>query len=281
MAERFMVTPPRTADVKALQALTTELNAVLARLGAALAQVQGKDNLSPTFGNDVDLGGYRLTNVGASRADDDAVTRREVANFGMFRRSISDPLTASAPIRATYGITVPPASDPTEPLQLGQVQEVVSTTLGATAAPPEVESIGLTGTATTRFALEDHTHSGVNLSDAQTVGGAKRWSANALFDLDVEVDGALNHDGTTVGFYGTVPVAQAGAYANRTDNSGGTPAAAVSALTDPADTPLTADALRDDLVANLIPELRNNFATLATAVNTALTAHRGVGMLAP
>lgn len=34
-------------------------------------------------------------------------------------------------------------------------------------------------------------------------------SRNVKFDLDVEIDGALNHDGTTAGFYGATPVVKA------------------------------------------------------------------------
>lgn len=33
---------------------------------------------------------------------------------------------------------------------------------------------------------------------------------NDAFVIQLEIDGALNHDGTTAGFYGTIPVAQAG-----------------------------------------------------------------------
>src|SRR5262245_46947100 len=52
-----------------------------------------------------------------------------------------------------------------------------------------------------------------------------------------------------------------------TDSSGGTANDTVQALPDPADAPATADALRDDLVANLIPALRNNLADLTAKVN--------------
>ena len=98
---------------------------------------------------------------------------------------------------------------------------------------------------------------------------------------EAEIDGALNHDGTTVGFYGTTPVTQAAASADLTGSASGTANGSIQALTDPADTPVTADALRDDLVANLIPELRNNIDELRVKVNNALTALRGVGLIAP
>lgn len=71
-----------------------------------------------------------------------------------------------------------------------------------------------------------------------------------------------NLDGTTVGAL--------------TDNTAGTANETLQALTDPADAPGTADALRDDLVANLIPELRNNLADLAAKIN-ALIIHMNDG----
>lgn len=100
---------------------------------------------------------------------------------------------------------------------------------------------------------------------------------------EAEINGDLNHDGSNVGFYGVTPAARPTAYTQTystatrthsnptastlTDSSGGTANTTVQALTDPADAPASADALRDDLVANLIPELRNNFADLAAQVN--------------
>lgn len=64
-----------------------------------------------------------------------------------------------------------------------------------------------------------------------------------------------------------------------TDSTSGTPGSTISALTDPADTPATADALRDDLVANIIPELRNNLASLTAQVNAIRTALQNLGLM--
>jgi hypothetical protein len=46
-------------------------------------------------------------------------------------------------------------------------------------------------------------------TDYFTVG----WTGEGRFASDLEIDGALNHDGSTVGFYGTAPTAQSAAYA--------------------------------------------------------------------
>lgn len=47
----------------------------------------------------------------------------------------------------------------------------------------------------------------------------------------------------------------------------GTASDVMEAIDDPADAPGTADALRDDLVANALPAIRNNLADLAAKVN--------------
>ena len=52
-----------------------------------------------------------------------------------------------------------------------------------------------------------------------------------------------------------------------TDNTAGTADDTLAAVPDPADAPGTADILRDDLVANLLPVLRNNLADLTAKVN--------------
>ncbi len=73
---------------------------------------------------------------------------------------------------------------------------------------------------------------------------------------------------------------QASEVAELTDNTTGTANDTLQALSDPADTPATADVLRDDLVANLIPELRNNYADLAAKVNSIIAALKNTGGMA-
>lgn len=60
----------------------------------------------------------------------------------------------------------------------------------------------------------------------------------------------------------------------------GTANTTLEAMADPTDTPATADALRDDLVANLLPKVRNNFADVATQINAIRTALRAAGLMA-
>lgn len=75
---------------------------------------------------------------------------------------------------------------------------------------------------------------------------------------------------------GTQPVA----IADLTDNTAGTPAAALAAIPDPADAPATADILRDDLVANTLPPIRDNLASLNASMDSVLAALRALGDIA-
>lgn len=59
----------------------------------------------------------------------------------------------------------------------------------------------------------------------------------------------------------------------------GTANQTLEAVADPADSPATADALRDDLVANALPQIRNNFADLASQLNAIRTALVNAGLL--
>lgn len=54
----------------------------------------------------------------------------------------------------------------------------------------------------------------------------------------------------------------------------------LEAVPNPTDTPASADVLRDDLVATLLPPIRNNFADLATKVNEIRTALINAGIIA-
>lgn len=61
------------------------------------------------------------------------------------------------------------------------------------AAPPEVEDVGAIGTANTppRFSYEDHTHSGVNLGDAQTITGLKTFDRDPAAPFAVTAGSAF------------------------------------------------------------------------------------------
>lgn len=74
---------------------------------------------------------------------------------------------------------------------------------------------------------------------------------------------------------------QAATVAALVDNTAGAAAdGTLEAIPNPTDTPATADALRDDLVAVHWPALRNNFADLAAKINAIRTALRDAKIMA-
>lgn len=65
-----------------------------------------------------------------------------------------------------------------------------------------------------------------------------------------------------------------------TDSISGSVASTLAAIPDPADTPASADALRDDLVANTLPKIRNALSSIASTVNSIRTQLRASGLMA-
>jgi hypothetical protein len=59
----------------------------------------------------------------------------------------------------------------------------------------------------------------------------------------------------------------------------GTANQTAQAIPDPTDTPASADALRDDLVANALPPIRNNLADLYTQINLLRTNMQAAGLM--
>lgn len=110
---------------------------------------------------------------------------------------------------------------------------------------------------------------------AENSAGTAQFRVDAdgkgYFVGEVEIDGALNHDGTTAGFYGVTPVTRPTAYTQTfatadkthaartavalTDNSGGTANTTVQALADGV------------TYANDVAAIRNNFADLTAEHN--------------
>lgn len=64
-----------------------------------------------------------------------------------------------------------------------------------------------------------------------------------------------------------------------TDSTTGTPGATLAALPDPTDAPADADALRDDLVANVLPVLRDHIASLNAEIDKLKAALRATGII--
>jgi hypothetical protein len=89
----------------------------------------------------------------------------------------------------------------------------------------------------------------------------------------------MEPDGTVRVYVSSHRMVAAATITALTDNSAGTANNTIQAMADPTDTPATADALRDDIVANLLPAIRNNFADLAAKVNEIRTVLRASGVM--
>lgn len=98
--------------------------------------------------------------------------------------------------------------------------------------------------------------------------------------MSLEVHGEFRHTGHKFGVFRQDVAVQQAAVADLTDNTLGTANSTLEAVPDPADAPATADALRDDLVANALPALRNNLADLGGKVNSILSVLRSYGFIA-
>lgn len=89
----------------------------------------------------------------------------------------------------------------------------------------------------------------------------------------IDAAGAVKHSvqpliGSFTQTYSTADATHASRTASSfTDNIGGTTGTTLAAVPDPADTPITADALRDDLVANVLPAIRDALSSLALQHN--------------
>jgi hypothetical protein len=120
------------------------------------------------------------------------------------------------------------------------------------------------------FASDEHVaHSGVSISAGTGLSGGGDISASRTISLSA----------ATTAVIGGVEMADA-----RTDS--GESAITLSSIADPADTPADADALRDDLVANTIADIRTvhgeletSIETLAAEFNDLLSKLRSAGIL--
>lgn len=94
--------------------------------------------------------------------------------------------------------------------------------------------------------------------------------------LRFQSDGGLRHLSALLGLFGVTPVGRQ-TVTELTDNTGGTTDSTLQAIPDPTDSPASADALRDDIVANVLPAIRNNLADLAAKLNAIRAALVALG----
>lgn len=122
--------------------------------------------------------------------------------------------------------------------------------------------------------------SGTRTGGNLTIRAGTGATANGTLSL---MNGATNRiqiNGTGIGFFAATPVAQQTDIGALTDNIAGTVNTTLDAIPNPADAPATADALRDDLVANALPQIRDALSTLASQINAIRTRQRNLGLMA-
>ncbi len=76
--EFFSISPVTDVNLDGINQLVSEINTRLTDVTVALAQLEGFDSFQPKILKDLDLSGKRIVNVGASKSDNDAVTRGEL-----------------------------------------------------------------------------------------------------------------------------------------------------------------------------------------------------------
>lgn len=276
-AKIYDITPLSELTLESVNLFVAELNDVLARLSVDLLKIQGLENMKPEIYNDIDFKGKRLMNIGKPREGSDVPNVDDLKENALYVDRQRNIHRAGRKIVAEGGIEVPRAAQEADAVPLAQLDSTVP--LASSSTPAAVADSGAVGTGTA-YARADHAHEGVAKTGAQTIAG------NKTFSNDVEIDGALNHDGSTVGFYGTAPTTQAAASAALTDNTCGTVDGDVDAVAatcqagagcdtvDITDVPSKAD------VDTRLSTINDNTAELAAKVNDALAALRGVGLIA-
>lgn len=265
--EVYRVHPLTDLTLPQLNRLVVDLNNVLVNISQQLATIEGRDGRTPSFSNDIDLGGKRIKNVGRTRSMKDVPNVEELVEKALY--VIGGRHATSAVIEARGGVVTPEASESDQAIPLSQLEERISLAIGSLVTGPA----SATDNAVVRF-------NGTGGKTIQNSGVIIDDSDNVLVPGEMEIDGFLDHDGLNVGFYGTAPATQAAAQADVTGTAGGATDGAMEAIPDPTDTPATADALRDDLVANALPAIRNNIDEVRVIANKALDVLRGVGLMA-
>ena len=71
--EVYSVSPLTELTLPAINRLVTEINAALANIANSEARLEGRDGHLPRLNSDLDMGGYRIRNLGAPRRKGDAV----------------------------------------------------------------------------------------------------------------------------------------------------------------------------------------------------------------
>lgn len=283
------------ADIAALETSVTALDtAVAAKLDAAnvsgtsgtLAKFTAADAIGDSLltesGTEVTVGGdLTVQSAGTATLTIEADTDNDNSGHNPILRLSQDGGATVATVMLDSGNDLRiSAPDGIHFRPTGAVFNAVAMTSAGTTVTGNFSASGGVSLSTGGGATTVHGTLGV--TSTATFSGTATFNGkvnvgNATTDV-IEINGVLDHDGPDVGFYGATPVSQQ-SITSLTDNTGGTADDTIAAIADPADTPADADALRDDLVANALPAIRNAVADLSAKVNEIIDALAAVGLI--
>lgn len=178
-----------SSPLDAISNLVRQINESFSHLEEFESFVRSEDGQTFTLSGDIDLGGNRVRNAGRSKKETEYVSRAELRDLSLFVRG-NQPFIVTRRIIAGGGIESSPADLPRDVVTLNQLKKLLAN-LAAVNVSPEIETAGVLGVIITRFALEDHTHSGVNLSDAQTITPLKTFDRNPSAPFAVTAGSAV------------------------------------------------------------------------------------------
>lgn len=128
------------------------------------------------------------------------------------------------------------------------------------------------------------TPGGFDATAFANLGEAETFSAKVTFSSEVEIDGALNHDGTTAGFYGVTPTTRPTAYtqtyatADKTHANATQTAVATTGATAVTPNGYTTAAQANDIVTQL-NNARADILDLKQLVNSLIDDLQALGLI--
>jgi hypothetical protein len=129
------------------------------------------------MGGPLDMNGHPIINAGRSTAQAGVPTIGQLQDFSIYS-GVGKPIVFKQKIQAEKGISVPKSVGLQDAVNAGSIAGILANVTAA-SAPPEVANASDLGAQTGLFARDQHTHSGVNLDQAQTITAVKTFNTSA------------------------------------------------------------------------------------------------------
>lgn len=92
--------------MEVLRELVVNVNRSFSEIELVETELRGEEGFTVTFSGNIDLGGNRITNVGAPQRSTDVVTSETVQKQGLFSANPGRPMTTTQPIIAGGGMQI-------------------------------------------------------------------------------------------------------------------------------------------------------------------------------